>query len=82
MIEIRLFGWIRNEVGTARLTVAEGTVLEVLEDIATRYPQIDKKELMQSIIFINNNAVAGKKRLSKPLKEGDEMAILSPVGGG
>ena len=82
MFEIRLFGWIRNEIGVAKLTMTERTVGDAFEEIANRYPNINKDELMQAIIFINSKSVTGKKRFHIRLHDGDELAILSPVSGG
>ncbi|MBE0450886.1 MAG: MoaD/ThiS family protein [Clostridia bacterium] len=82
MFEIKFFGWIRNEVGVSKLTMSERTVIETLEEIIKTYPQIDKTHLMNSILFINKKPIIGKKRLTMILKDGDELAILSPVSGG
>lgn len=82
MFEIRFFGWIRNEIGIPKLLMSERTVIEALEEIIKSYPQIDKSQLMQSVLFINKKPVVGKQILTITLKAGDELAILSPVSGG
>lgn len=82
MFEIRFFGWIRNEIGISKLSMSERTVIEALEEIIRCYPQIDKSQLMQSVLFINKKPTIGKQRLFITLKAGDELAILSPVSGG
>ncbi len=82
MFEIKFFGWIRSEIGIPKLSMSERTVMEALDEIIKCYPQIDKSQLMQSIMFINQKPVVGKQRLSIKLKAGDELAILSLVSGG
>jgi len=37
---------------------------------------------MQAIMFVNKQHISGNKRFSEVLKDGDELALLSPASGG
>ncbi|HBV87958.1 MoaD/ThiS family protein [Desulfosporosinus sp.] len=82
MITVKFFGLISVDSNIRQLLVKEGTVREVLNEVVQSCPNISEQLLTQAIMFLNNQHITGKKRFSVVLKEGDELALLSPSSGG
>lgn len=82
MVHIKFYGWIRSAVGCSSIETTEKTVNAIFDDLLQQYNQLDKKMLLNAILFINHTPYSSKSRLQIALKEGDELAILSPVCGG
>jgi molybdopterin converting factor small subunit len=85
MITVKFFGMMGVSSGVSKLEFNETdypTLDHVLTQIEKDYPSLSKKQTGQSVIFLNNKAIIGGKRLSIALKDGDQLSILSPAGGG
>ena len=82
MITVKFFGLLNVDNNIKHLTVDNGKLKDVIEEIITKYPTITKKQLLSSVIFINKNQVTSNKRLSTTLKDGDEITFISPTSGG
>lgn len=82
MITVKFYGLINVDNNIKKLTVEDGKLKDVIEEIITKYPSITKKQLLSSVIFINKKQVSSKKSLSTMLKDGDEIAFISPTSGG
>lgn len=82
MVKVKFFGLISVESNVKELSVKEGTVRQVFDEVKQVCPDISEQQLMQAIIFINKKHLTGNKRLSVVLKDGDELALLSPGSGG
>lgn len=82
MITVKFFGLIRVDTNIDKLTVDEGTVNQVINEVIRRYPSIRREQLMQAVMFVNKKQINGNRRFSIMLKEGDELALLSPISGG
>jgi molybdopterin converting factor small subunit len=80
MITIRLFGPIRENYGQGRISVEAGTMREVMARAVQQ--GVDEKLFAGAIMFVNNKSVVGARRWAVRLKDGDEVALLSPVSGG
>lgn len=82
MITVKFFGLISVDGNIRQLLVKEGTVRQVLNEVMQSCPNISEQQLMQVIMFVNKQHISGYKRFSVVLKEGDELALLSPSSGG
>lgn len=82
MITVKFFGLINVDNNIKHLTVDDGKLKDVIEEIVTKYPTITKKQLLSSVMFINKKQVSSKKSFSTTLKDGDEIAFISPSSGG
>lgn len=82
MITVKFFGLISVEANVRHLLVKEGTVRQVLNEIEEKCPEFSEQQIIQSVMFINKKQVSGNKRFSIVLKNGDELALLSPLCGG
>ncbi len=82
MITVKIYGLISVDNSIGQLQIPKGTVRQVLNEVIRLYPGISNEQLMQSIMFINKKQVMGSRRYSIVLKDGDELALLNPVGGG
>lgn len=82
MITVKFFGLISVDYSIRQLLVKEGTVRQVLNEVMQSCPNISKQQLDQTIMFVNKQHVSGNKRFSMALKEGDELALISPACGG
>lgn len=82
MITVKFFGLVRIDNNIGQLQIPEGTVRHVFNEVIRLYPRISNEQLIQSIMFVNKKQVIGNRRFSIVLKDGDELALLNPVGGG
>lgn len=82
MIIVKFYGLISVDNNIGQLAIHEGTVRQVINEVIRLHPNISKEQLMQSIMFVNKKQVVGNSRFSIVLKDGDELALLSPVSGG
>lgn len=82
MITVKFFGLIRVDTNIDTLTVDEGTVNQVINEVIRRYPNISREQLMQAVMFVNKKQITGNRRFSIMLKDSDELALLSPISGG
>ena len=80
MITVKLYGMMREDSGISRLEVQAGTVREACAQIVET--GVDGKRLRSCVMFVNGRPLQGANRLSTRMRDGDELAILSPVGGG
>ena len=79
-IKLRLFAFFRQAFGAPEISyeLAEGaTAADLLDDIFKKHPTLEKSR-GHVVVTINKTAV----KLTEKIKEGDEVAILPPVGGG
>lgn len=82
MIIVKFFGIISIEANVRQLFVKEGTVRQVLNEVKKKCPSFSEQQVKQAVMFINKQQVSGNKRFSIVLKNGDELALLSPLSGG
>ncbi|TGE35371.1 hypothetical protein E4K67_25600 [Desulfosporosinus fructosivorans] len=82
MITVKFFGLISVDSNIRQLIVKEGTVRQVLDEVIQSCPNISEHKLEQAIMFVNKKHISGNKRFSVVLKDGDELALLSPSSGG
>lgn len=82
MITVRLFGLISIENNISLLNIGAGKVGWILDEIIRQCPGITRKRLQQSVMFINKEQVNVYKVLSRTLKDGDELVLISPSSGG
>jgi len=80
VVTIRFYGLIREQSQKREIAVQAKTVREALR--RANASGVDKELLRDALIFVNGTPLAGSARLNKRLKSGDEIALLSPSGGG
>lgn len=79
-VVVTFFAAHRKAVGERRLEVQleqDATVGELLDELVRRYP--DLEDLRSTTVVSRNHRVADG---DEQLADGDEVALLSPVGGG
>ncbi len=81
MVTAKFFGMISVDNNLKNINIKEGTVKDAINEIAET-TTIDKKQLEQAVIVVNNNFKEGKARFKTHLKSGDEVIFMSPVCGG
>ena len=80
MITVRLFGLLSQYDGPRQFSIEAKTVREALNMAAGL--GVDKELLRGAAIFINNQPLTGARRFGRALRDGDELALLTPAGGG
>ena len=80
LVTIRLFGLLSEYDGPRQFEVEAKTLREALSRAADM--GVDKDQVNGALIYINGRALTGARRLSRRLHNGDELALLSPAGGG
>ena len=78
MVTIKLFGTLRLKTGSKGLEADVSTVKEGCEAL-TEATGLPFKEIKRCIIVVNGTQ---NKKMTAPLKDGDELAFFSPSGGG
>ncbi len=81
MVTAKFFGMISVDNNLKNISVNEGTVKDAIKEIAD-ITTINKKQLEQAVIVVNNEFKEGKSRFKTHLKSGDELVFMSPVCGG
>ena len=80
MVTIRLYGLIAEKSGQRIFLIGAETVREALDHIS--WMNVDKEILFDALMFVNGKPLTGVRRLGRRLFDGDELALLSPTGGG
>lgn len=93
-VSVRLFTTLRELVGkgeeTLEFDLGIVTVKDVLEDLAKRYGEEfknylynEEREVRERLqLLVNGKNVSLLEELKTQLKEGDQVAVVPPVGGG
>ena len=82
MVDVTLLGPVGEAAGTRKTEATAATVGELLDVLTTRYGPLFKKHAKVSRIVVNGTPIQYKRGRLTPLKPGDEVALLVPVGGG
>lgn len=82
MITVRVFGITRLILNVKKIQIDANSVGEALKIMSSLYENITLKELKNCIIFVNGTNMIELKRFSTKIKDGDELQIFSPIGGG
>lgn len=82
MITVKFFGLVGLDSNLRRLAVKEGTIRQTLDQVMQGCPGISEQQLLSAVMFVNGRQVKGSRRFAVKLKDGDELALLSPICGG
>jgi molybdopterin converting factor small subunit len=85
MIKVRVFGPLRETLGIGSLRVdasQAGTVNELLTVVSKMTGAAKPSELQKASIFVNGTNIISLKLFKTTVRPGDEVVLLSPVGGG
>jgi molybdopterin converting factor small subunit len=82
MVEVTLLGPMGELAGTRTTEVEARTVAELLEVLGARYGSEFRKRVRGSRITVNGSPIQFGRGLRTPLKAGDEVGLLVPIGGG
>jgi molybdopterin synthase sulfur carrier subunit len=77
-VTLRLFAAAREAAGTPRQVLTAATVADALDQARSRFGPSFAQVLEGSRVWVNGEPADG----SRPLAEGDEVAVLPPVSGG
>ncbi|HLA17909.1 MAG TPA: ubiquitin-like small modifier protein 1 [Dehalococcoidia bacterium] len=88
-VEVKVTANLQKIVGGKRSVQAEGaSVLELLDDLDSRYPGFKKQIVTDGQIhrfvniYLNDEDIRFLDKLDTPLKEGDTLSILPALAGG
>ncbi len=94
IVFVRLFTTLREQAGKAKeaieLSSNTATVKDVLKELVKKYgPEFrdylfnEKEKIRDHLqVLVNGKSVSLLEELNTRLKEGDQVAIVPPVGGG
>lgn len=82
MVTVKFFGLLNVDNDLKKLSISDGKLSDIIEEIITLYPTVTKKQLLQSVIFINKKQTSGKRSSTIKLKDNDEVVFISPTSGG
>ncbi|MFH5881096.1 MAG: MoaD/ThiS family protein [Candidatus Izemoplasmataceae bacterium] len=82
MVKVTFYNLLRSKYRINEVNVNAGTVKEIINQIIETYPQIARDDLMQSVLFINQEKVMHLNRLDEIVEEGDDIVFTNFVGGG
>jgi len=78
LVRVRLFAALRDLAGSSHVEAEGGTVAEVVDALSARYG-----ERFERVARVGTVVVDGERaKLTTPLSEGQEVALLPPVSGG
>jgi len=80
MVTVKLYGLLSEYGGQRQFSADVKTVRQALKLAADM--GADQNLLHGALLFVNGRPLTGIRRLSCKLTEGDELALLSPAGGG
>ena len=92
-MKVRVYGTLRTVMGGVKEAevdlVDRSTARQVLNQLATAYPGLREKvfregeELQGGVgLYVNGRSIRFLDGLSTPVREGDELALFPPIGGG
>ncbi|HOB41965.1 MAG TPA: MoaD/ThiS family protein [Bacillota bacterium] len=85
MIEVRIYGPLRERLGTGSLEVEAsraGSVGELLAVVSEVTGAASLSELRKASVFVNGTNIVDLRLFRTALLPGDEVVLLSPSGGG
>ncbi len=80
MVKVKMFGVIRLGSGVKELECEASKVSDAFDALNIKSaPSADKFTFDDAIVFVNGKRISKKKF---PLKDGDEVWLMSPASGG
>ena len=80
VVTVKLFGVLSDYDGSRRFEVEADTLREALSRAVEM--GVDKDLANGALINVNGQPLTGMRRMERRLNCGDELALLSPAGGG
>lgn len=74
MIRVKIFGVVRLQAGVSGFE----TNVETLEELRGMIPGVSRKEAGDLVVMVNGKSAGKNYRF----KDGDEVVMMSPAGGG
>lgn len=74
MVQVRMFGMARFQSGVKSFECDAKTVNELMNQV----PNMKRRDVRDLVILVNGKSVSKRYRF----KEGDEVVLMSPIGGG
>ncbi len=88
MIQVKLFGNLRQYAGQATVAASGATIQELLLDLCTTFPALgsaifDQGQLQSYVrVMINGRDIELAEGLDTLVNERDQVAIFPPIAGG
>jgi molybdopterin synthase sulfur carrier subunit len=88
MIQVKLFGNLRQYAGQATVVASGATIQELLLDLSTTFPALgkaifDQGQLQSYVrVMINGRDIELAEGLDTLVNERDQVAIFPPIAGG
>lgn len=79
-IEVRLWGTLRDLIGSETVTVEAGTIREMLDALAADHPALERH--LKDGVSVSVDGAIHNGSWFKPLQPGQEIVVLPRIKGG
>ena len=83
MVRVRFFGLYRLDLKIDEMYIDAKNVNDLIKQLAEKFAPMKPKDFKDGVVFLNGEMIFKyKKKFRTPLKDGDEIMIMSPASGG
>lgn len=82
MVSVRFLGLIRLKIKLSTIQLTAKRLDELLLKINEQFNELNIEDLKKSVILVNGKNIIHLKVFKTKLSDGDQVEIMSPVGGG
>ena len=81
MVKIILYHLLRSKYRVAEVMVQPGTILNMIDEMIKKHPQMEKEDFMNAIVFHQGKPIH-KKQFDREIEDNEQIIITHFVGGG
>ena len=82
MVTVRFLHLLRSKYKQHTFKVKPGTINDIISELNTILPELDRKDFEQAVVFVNVDKVIHPSRFDEPINDGDDVVFTHFVGGG
>ena len=82
MVKVRFLNLLRSKYQIELMSLKKGTIHEIIDQVLLLYPHVEREDLENATIFVNQEKVMHYQRFNTKLEDGDQVVFTHFVGGG